>query len=203
MDWIRRQIPKGGTNIKPLLKREIEIAQKNTRSAAEAARYLGTSYNTYKKYAKLYGIFDQHKNPSGKGIPRPHVHGRYYSMDDILAGKHPSYDLKKLKERLFKTAIKKEECEMCGMSEKRVTDQRSPLMLVFKDGDSTNHKLENLQILCYNCTFLTAGNLNRVNVKIKKDMKEDIPVVRTEEVPLSDDELKETIAEAKKELEQE
>ena len=35
-----------------------------------AARYLHVSYQHYKKYAKMYGLFESHKNQSGKGIPK-------------------------------------------------------------------------------------------------------------------------------------
>ena len=39
---------------RPLLESEIKGIQKKARSAAEAAKLLGVSYNTYKKYAKQY-----------------------------------------------------------------------------------------------------------------------------------------------------
>ena len=44
-----------------ITKNMIESAIEATRSNAEAARWLGVSYNTYKKWAKYYDIFDQHK----------------------------------------------------------------------------------------------------------------------------------------------
>ena len=46
---------KRGLGAKPLLESEIKDAQKKARSAMEAARLLGVSYNTYKKYARKYG----------------------------------------------------------------------------------------------------------------------------------------------------
>ena len=49
---------KRGLGAKPLLESEIKDAQKKARSAMEAARILGVSYNTYKKYARKYGIFE-------------------------------------------------------------------------------------------------------------------------------------------------
>ena len=49
---------------------EIRNIQKQCASARQAAKTLGVSYNTYKKYAKMYGIFDELKNPSGVGIKR-------------------------------------------------------------------------------------------------------------------------------------
>ena len=37
------------------------------------------------------------------------------------------------------------------------------LKIDFLDGDTTNHKLDNIQMLCYNCYFLQVGNLNGRN----------------------------------------
>jgi hypothetical protein len=61
------QRPRGkrGIGARPLLESEIKDAQSKSRSAFEAARSLGVSYNTYKKYAQLYGIFENLKNPYG------------------------------------------------------------------------------------------------------------------------------------------
>ena len=45
-----------------LTKNMITDSQENTKSAAEASRWLGVSYNTYKKWAIYYGVFENHKN---------------------------------------------------------------------------------------------------------------------------------------------
>jgi len=202
MDWLRRA--GGGTNRRPLLKRDIEDAQRNTLSAHEAARWIGVSYTTYKKYAKLYGLHEQHLNPGGKGIPKPHVEGKRFPLSDILEGKHPSYNVHKLKERLIKTAYLDEQCSQCGFDERRILDYKKPLMLVFKDGNSTNHKLDNMYLLCFNCAFLTVGNLNNINpYKIKRlsEVKDETALKGDDTVMgLSDDELNEVIAEAREEL---
>mgnify|MGYP003315521094 CR=1 FL=1 len=58
---------KRGLGAKPLLESEIKDAQTKARSAMEAARLLGVSYNTYKKYARKYDIFEDLKNPDGTG----------------------------------------------------------------------------------------------------------------------------------------
>ena len=101
MDWIRRA--GGGTNRRPPLKAEIEEAQRNTKSGAEAARWLGMSYLTYRKYAQIYGIFEKHKNPGGKGMLKPHGTGnRGVPLEKILAGEHPNYDPSRLKKRLLR-----------------------------------------------------------------------------------------------------
>ena len=54
-----------------ITKNMILDSQENTLSAQAAARWLGISYNTYRKYAQAYGIFEQHKNQSGVGISKP------------------------------------------------------------------------------------------------------------------------------------
>jgi hypothetical protein len=62
---------------------------------------LGVSYNTYKKYARDYGVFEDLKNPSWIGIRKGSNILGQHSLDDILAGKHPNYPVWKLKKRLL------------------------------------------------------------------------------------------------------
>ena len=89
---------KRGLGARPLLESEIKDVQQKARSAAEAARMLGVSYNTYKKYAREYGVFEDLKNPHGIGIRKGTNPGTLaHSLDDILAGKYPDYPVWKLK----------------------------------------------------------------------------------------------------------
>ncbi len=60
---------KRGMGARPILKSDLDIAQANTRSAAQAARYLNVSYNTYKKWARYFGVHESFKNPTVKGAP--------------------------------------------------------------------------------------------------------------------------------------
>jgi hypothetical protein len=55
---------------KRLTKRMIETAMENTKSNMAAAKWLSVSYNTYKKWAKYYGLFDKHLNQAGVGIKK-------------------------------------------------------------------------------------------------------------------------------------
>ena len=82
-----------------MTKRIIEDAISNTKSNSEAARWLEVTYNTYKKWAKYYGIFEQHKNQSGVGVKRTRINTKY-KLDDILEGKYPDYPKYQLKRRL-------------------------------------------------------------------------------------------------------
>ena len=145
---------------RPLLESEIKAAQDESHSAAEAARKLDVSYNTYKKYAKMYGIMERCKCVDATGLPK--VHNPYkgkYPLEEILMGMHPSYPPHKLRKKIFSAKLKTEVCEVCGYAEKRITDNKVPLILAFKDGDRGNHILENLEIVCYNCYHNVYGNL--------------------------------------------
>lgn len=149
---------KGGKEHKPILRSQIEEAQRHTNSNKGAARWLGVSYKSYKKYAQLYGIFERHMNEAGWGIEKGFSkRPTSIPLKEILEGKHPKYSLSKLKNRLIARKKIIEQCSLCGFHERRITDNKVPLMMSFKDGNRTNFQLDNLQLLCYNCMFLTTG----------------------------------------------
>ena len=139
---------------------EIREAQERAPSAKMAAKLLGVTYNTFKTYAKKYGIHKTKGWPIIKGkskvrsLSDPHV-GKY-PINDILNGNHPDFPIHRLKDKLIRSGIKKSECEQFNFHERRFTDGKLPLLLNFEDGNNKNHKLENMRLLCYNCTF-TSG----------------------------------------------
>lgn len=152
---------------KILTKEDILRAQKVTRSNMAAARYLHVSYNHYKKYAKMYKnedgvtLLEAHKNQSGKGIPKFAVSGiDNIPLMDVLEGRVPieHFDPRKIKARLLSEGLLVEKCAKCGFAERRVTDQKIPVILNFKDGNKKNWHLENLEFLCYNHSFLYAAS---------------------------------------------
>jgi len=151
---------KRGMGAQPLLETEILEVQKKARSAMEAARLLGVSYNTYRKYAKEYGIFENVKNPHGIGIRKSYniIRGKY-SLEDLLKGQYPDYPVYKLKQRILLNGYMLEKCNSCGFEERRITDHKVPLVLDFLDGNRKNHKYDNLRMLCLNCFYLEVGNL--------------------------------------------
>ena len=160
------QRPRGkrGIGARPLLESEIKAAQEKSRSAFEAARSLGVSYNTYKKYAQLYGIFENLKNPYGIGIEKAKaIKNKKYNIDDIIEGKHVHYPLHKFKNKLFLSGYVPKVCSSCGVSEERITDGKMPLLIDFLDGNLNNRKLDNIRPLCYNCFFLLVGDRNVKN----------------------------------------
>lgn len=157
---------KGGRTLY-LTKQLIEQAISLTRSNQAAAIYLKVSFPTYKKYAKLFkndqgvSLFDSHKNQSGRGMIKPREDDRKFKLDDILMGKHPTYPKDKLFRRILASKHIPEQCVHCGFHTKRETDLKIPLILNHKNGNSTDHRVDNLELLCYNCYFLLVGNLNQ------------------------------------------
>ena len=86
-------------------------------------------------------------------------------LDDILLGKHPTYSRDKLLTRLIINKYFPEQCTNCGFSQKRPTDLKVPLVLNTINGIRTDYRIENLEILCYNCYFVNVGNLTAKDLK--------------------------------------
>ena len=140
----------------------IVAAQANTKSNMAAARYLHVSYQHYKKYAKLYKLFDGHKNQSGKGIPKfLKGKGKEPALLDIIEGRVSAahFTPAKIKYRLIEAGYLSEQCSMCGFQERRVLDYKMPLLLHFKDNNKSNYSQDNIELLCYNHYFLTVGDI--------------------------------------------
>ena len=69
------------------------------------------------------------------GCNCPKVHNPYkgkYPLEELLMGMHPSYPPHKLRKKLFGAKLKIEQCEICGYAEKRITDEKVPLILPSK-----------------------------------------------------------------------
>ena len=118
----------------------------NSLSMSEAAAKLSMHFNTFKKYAIKFNCW--RPNQSGKGMKKD-MSVNSIPLNEILEGLHPQYQTFKLKNRLLKEGIKENICEVCGLSE--WNGKPLNMELHHLDGDRTNHKLENLQILCPNC----------------------------------------------------
>jgi hypothetical protein len=155
---------------KPFTKEDCLRAMRHTKSNRAASRYLNCSYQHYKKWAKLYeateegyeSLFHQHLNPSGKGIPKflPNK-GKEPALLDIIEGRADisSFSPEKIKYRLVTEGYLKEECNSCGFHERRVLDYKIPLLLHFKDRNKKNYRKENIEFLCYNCYYLSVGDI--------------------------------------------
>jgi hypothetical protein len=119
----------------------------NSLTMAEAATKLNMHYNTFKRYAIKFNCWKP--NQGGKGTKKNSANINKIPLEEILQGMHPDYQTFKLKNRLIKEGIKENVCEICGISEWNGKPLNMELHHI--DGDRTNHKLENLQIVCPNC----------------------------------------------------
>lgn len=104
------------------------------------------SYRTLNFYIKLYDIDVSHfigycnKN----AILRCSI-----LLSDILLGKYPLYSSNRLKQRLIKEGLFEHRCGKCQLTE--WNGKPIPLDLDHINGISTDHRIENLTLLCRNC----------------------------------------------------
>lgn len=141
------------------LRRLLVEAIDKTQSMRSAAASIPMNFSTFRKYAKQFLIWNP--NPSGRGTKRKSP-SYTISLDEIVQGKHRGYSSSSLKHRLLKSQLKKNECECCGLS----TWQNQPITMQLDhiNGDSYDHRLENLRMLCPNCHSQTTTFCGR-NIK--------------------------------------
>lgn len=89
------------------------------------------------------------------------------SIEEYLV-KGSTISIPKLRERLLKEGLKEHKCENpeCGLSEWH--NLPIPLQLHHINGDRTDNRLENLQLLCPNCHALTDNYCGRKLKKVKE-----------------------------------
>ena len=78
-----------------------------------------------------------------------HGGGKKTPLNEILEGKHPSYQTFKLKKKLIAEGIKENKCDVCSITE--WNGKPLNMQLEHKDGNPHNHLIENLMFLCPNC----------------------------------------------------
>ena len=177
-----------GRKQKIITKEQLLNAMKMTKSNMSCARYLGISYIHYSRYAKSYideksgkTLFDLHKNQAGRGI-RKHLGGKDPDLKSLMDGELyiKSYNLNRYKDRLIQEGYIEEKCNSCGFTEQRVHDYKSPLLIHFKDKNKQNWRIENIELLCYNCYFLYIGDV--FNEKQIKHIEEDAPIKKDDQI---------------------
>ena len=153
---------------KPISKDMITNGMQYARSMRSLARYLGCSYLHLRQYMHLYkdedgvSFYDKYKNQNGKGVTKLRNRGHSEKkIAEILKGgsgwetMHPN----KFVQESIRYGYFQEECVKCGMKERRMLDYKVPLLLNFKDSNKNNFKLDNLELVCYNCYFLYIGDV--------------------------------------------
>lgn len=111
----------------------------------------GGNYECIKKAIKDFNLDTSHF--TGKG----HLKGKFHDyrkrkLSDVLV-KGKLENTWKLKRRLLKEGLKKEECENCGITS--WLGKPIPLELHHLDGDRENNSIANLELWCPNCHATT------------------------------------------------
>ena len=146
---------KRGTGYRPLLKSEIEEAKTHSDFAAGQARWLGVAFSTFKKYAQLYGIYTPQPTCKGMKYKKTDPTRGKYPLVKILEGEfnnNPSVTNASVRKKLITSNTLPTVCNICGYNKVRF-DGKIALLLDHMDGNQKNFKRDNLQLLCYNCTF--------------------------------------------------
>jgi len=130
-----------------------------SKSMSEAASKMKMHFNSFKRMALILNCYKT--NQSGKGMKKKSV--PRIPLSEILDGKHPSFQTYKLKNRLLKEGIFENKCSICGLD--MWLDKEINCELDHIDGDITNHKKENLRLLCPNCYSQTSTFRGKNKIK--------------------------------------
>jgi len=176
-----------------LSKHNIELAIKSTQSMGQAALYMGVAKNTFKKYAKLHGLWKPITN--FKGIRKTGNVGSQLKHDlkSILEGKNPNpYREDTLLSKGIREGYIACKCGNCGADFQHIdtANRQPPLILDFLDRNTQNTNIDNLRALCFNCVYelapLKNGWYRHRTTPIGQALDEATPGEPPQEIPKDD-----------------
>lgn len=119
----------------------------------------GANYRRIHKAIEKYNINISHFTGQGWNVGLKFKPYKKYSLEEILI-ENSTYDsTNTLKNRLLNENVKEYICERCGRTEWE--GEKIPLQLHHINGERSDNRLENLQLLCPNCHALTDNYCGR------------------------------------------
>lgn len=135
--------------------REIVI---NSNSIADVLRALnlipaGGNYKTMQNFIKAHNVDTSHFSGKLWNKGKTWINGRARKPLSEILVLESTFNSYALKNRLFDEGVKEKICEDCGLTEWR--ELPIALELHHVNGDNTDNRIENLQVLCPNCHAYT------------------------------------------------
>ena len=109
----------------------------------------GANYKTIYAYVKKLALSTNHFKGQGHLKGTAHNWAPKQSFEEILIVNSLYTNTDRLKKRLIREKLLENKCSICEIT----TWQNAPIVLQLdhKNGKNTDHRIENLQLLCPNC----------------------------------------------------
>jgi len=161
---------------------DIRLAYEQCNSIADAAYQMNISQSMFIRYAKTYrneagmtyyDLFIERPKSEVPNRQRGSTVGRE-KIEKILRGDQTNTikSVTQFRNALVRYGYFREECCNCDYSGRRGRDLESPLLVIFKDGNSANGKQNNVQLYCYNCAFELCDTTTQFINMVRKSNEE-------------------------------